>query len=120
MVTVDYTGRIITSGYVTGVTEGIETSIWGDVSDDQTSITFNMGESGVDPTYHALGGYYYWFVLVKLDNCDTSYTWSDAFVQLSYVDDEQNTIDLSNFEDPGISGPDTGICREYDSVYGGN
>ncbi|CAM9198809.1 unnamed protein product [Ectocarpus sp. 8 AP-2014] len=68
-----------------------------------------MGE--VDQGYDASDGFYYWSFELYLDNCDTSYTWDDNFVQLSYVDDEQNTTDLSAFEDADyIDEPDTGIC----------
>ncbi|CAN0113075.1 unnamed protein product [Ectocarpus sp. 12 AP-2014] len=105
IVTVDFTGPIVTRGNTYGG-NGI---FWGDVSDDQFSLTFDMGE--VDPIYEQSDDFYYWEFVIYLDNCDTSYTWGDNFVQLSYVDDEQNTTDLSAFEDPNdIDEPDTGIC----------
>ncbi|CAB1099678.1 unnamed protein product [Ectocarpus sp. CCAP 1310/34] len=38
----------------------------------------------------------------------------DNFFQLSYVDDEQNVIDLSGFDTPDdIFAPANGVCREY-------
>ncbi|CAM9951075.1 unnamed protein product [Pylaiella littoralis] len=110
VVTVDYAGPIANRGYAGGTIDGNRRGISGDVSDDGASLTFDMGESNLDPTYSEAGGYYYWSFQLWPYNCDTSYTWSDSFVQLSYVDDEQNTIDLSEFEDPYISGPDTGTC----------
>ncbi|CBJ30862.1 conserved unknown protein [Ectocarpus siliculosus] len=104
IVTIDFTGPIVSGGYASG-----SSTLWGDASDDQLSLTFDMGE--LDQRYSESGGYYYWLFNLYLDNCDTSYTWDDNFVQLSYVDDEQNAIDLSAFEDPYyIEEPDTGIC----------
>ncbi|CAB1105166.1 unnamed protein product [Ectocarpus sp. CCAP 1310/34] len=107
IVTVDFTAPIVNSGVASATIEGNLTTVYGEVSDDQLSVTFGMGESGVDPSSYDSG----WSgFLVSLDNCDTSYTWSDNFFEVSYVDDEQNTIDLSAFEDPDIEIPDTGIC----------
>ncbi|CAN0069455.1 unnamed protein product, partial [Ectocarpus sp. 6 AP-2014] len=107
IVTVDFTAPIVNSGVASATIEGNSTTVYGEVSDDQMSVTFGMGESGVDPSSYDSG----WSgFLVSLDNCDTSYTWSDNFFEVSYVDDEQNTIDLSAFEDPDIEIPDTGIC----------
>ncbi|CAN0564306.1 unnamed protein product [Ectocarpus sp. 12 AP-2014] len=77
------------------------------------SLNFDIGEADLDPVYWLTGTVdeYYWYFSVYVDNCDTSYTWNDNFVQLSYVDDEQNTIDLSGFEDISfIDEPDTGMC----------
>ncbi|CAB1106474.1 unnamed protein product [Ectocarpus sp. CCAP 1310/34] len=89
--------------------EHVQRRLWGDVSDDQLTLTFNMGE--VDQGYDAPDSFYYWSFELYLDNCDTSYTWDDNFVQLSYVDEEQNTTDLSAFEDADyIDEADTGIC----------
>ncbi|CAN0142932.1 unnamed protein product, partial [Ectocarpus fasciculatus] len=97
---------IVTRGYARGSSSSLN---WGDVSDDQLSLTFDIGE--VEPTNYESESYDYWFFGLYLDNCDTSYTWGDNFVQLSYVDDEQNTIDLSGLEDPfHIDEPDTGTC----------
>ncbi|CAM9959638.1 unnamed protein product [Ectocarpus fasciculatus] len=112
VVTLDFTAPIARSGDAYGYIEGDSTSISGDVSDDQLSITFDMGEAGLDPFYvlTQTQDHYYWYFWVILDNCDTAYTWSDNFVQLSYVDDEQNIIDLSGFEDPNIDETETGIC----------
>ncbi|CAM9558287.1 unnamed protein product [Ectocarpus sp. 12 AP-2014] len=117
VVTLDFTAPIATSGDAYGYVEGDSTSISGDVSDDQLSITFDMGEAGLDPFYvlTETQDHYYWYFWVILDNCDTAYTWSDNFVQLSYVDDEQNIIDLTGFEDPNIDETDTGTCCEYGS-----
>ncbi|CAM9603285.1 unnamed protein product [Ectocarpus fasciculatus] len=106
IVTVDFTAPFVTSGYAAG---GGYVHTSGDVSDDQYSITFEVGEVG--EWYDRFDGYTYRYFDIYLDNCDTSYTWGDNFVQLSYVDDEQNIIDLSAFEDPtSIDEPDTGIC----------
>ncbi|CAN0489959.1 unnamed protein product, partial [Ectocarpus sp. 8 AP-2014] len=89
VVTLDFTGPIATSGTATGADF---TKISGDVSDDQMSLTFDIGEADLDPIYWLTEtvDQYYWYYFVYVDNCDTSYTWSDNFVQLSYVDDEQN------------------------------
>ncbi|CAN0347709.1 unnamed protein product [Ectocarpus sp. 6 AP-2014] len=106
IVTADFTGPIASWGY----TSGSDGELYADLSDDQLSLTFDIGEADLDPTYVESEDYYYWHFALSLDNCDSSYTWSDNFVQLSYVDDEQNTIDLSVFEDPDIDEPDTGIC----------
>ncbi|CBJ48515.1 WSC domain containing protein [Ectocarpus siliculosus] len=104
IVTVDFTGPIATSGYAYGTDS---TSMSGNVSNDQSSFTFEIGEADLDPYYSTYGGgYYFWQLYLYLDNCETSYTWSDNFVQLSYIDDEQNTIDLSGSEDPFIHDSD--------------
>ncbi|CAN0235550.1 unnamed protein product, partial [Ectocarpus sp. 12 AP-2014] len=106
IVTADFTGPIVTRGFASSSDNN---PLEGEVSDDQLTLTFNMGE--VDQGYDASDGFYYWSFEFHLDNCDTSYTWDDNFVQLSYVDDEQNTTDLSAFEDADyIDEPDTGIC----------
>lgn len=112
MVTVDFTEPIVSSGSAGGYLQDVlYVNLSGDVSDDQMSVTIDMGN--LDPIYSDAGGYYYWTMYVGLDNCDTSYTWSDNFFELSYVDDEQNIIDLSGFENPYIYDPDTGTCGEY-------
>lgn len=113
--TVDYAGPIVadTRHHVDG---HYTDQLYGEVSDNQTSVTFDTRGADLDPRYHSTSGYYYWnFWLYSLDNCNTSYTWSDNFVELSYVDDELNTIDLSALEDASTSGPDTGTCRECGS-----
>ncbi|CAN0265590.1 unnamed protein product, partial [Ectocarpus fasciculatus] len=106
IVTAEFTGPIANFGYTTGSGDSLDA----DRSDDRMSLTFDIGEAGLDPIYVESEDYYYWHFALYFYNCDTSYTWSDNFVQLSYVDDEQNTIDLSVFEDPDIDEPDTGIC----------
>lgn len=72
-----------------------------------------MGASGLGPYYYeTLGGYSETYFRLYPDSCDTSFTWSDNFLQVSYVDDEGNALDLSAFESPIVFGPDTGTCRE--------
>lgn len=116
IVTANYDGPIAKSGLVWGtIIEGDFTSISGDVSEDEKSVTFDLGESNLDATYFESGGHYYWNFFLFVDNCETSYTWSDEFVQLSYIDYEENTIDLSAFENPDILGPETEICCEYNA-----
>ncbi|CAM9291102.1 unnamed protein product [Ectocarpus sp. 12 AP-2014] len=116
IVTVDFTGPIASWGYTTGSDGELDA----DISDDQLSLTYDIGEADLDPVSVESEDYYYWHFALHLDNCDTSYTWSDNFVQLSYVDDEQNIIDLSVFQDPDIDEPDTGICREYGPIGSAN
>ncbi|CAN0140511.1 unnamed protein product [Ectocarpus sp. 12 AP-2014] len=108
IVTVDFTEPVGRGVSVRGYLQGIYLGLSGDVSDDEMSVTIDMAD--LDPAYSDGGGYYYWTVYVSLDNCDTAFTWSDDFFQLSYVDDEVNTIDLSGFENPHIVDSDTGIC----------
>lgn len=121
VLTVDYTGPIAVSGYATGTVEGSFTAIWGEASDDKMSFTIDIGVADLDPRYTEWAGNYYWGISLVIDNCDTSYTWGDSFFEVSYVDDEQNTIDVSALEDAAyIRDPDTGICREYGSRDGAN
>lgn len=117
IVEVEFTAPIASWGAAWGIRDGDTGNIYGDVSDDKFSVAFDMGESDLDPVYLEAGFYNYWFA-IYLDNCDTSYTWSDNFVQVSYVDDEENTIDLSAFDDPDIYDPDTGTCCKYGSGHG--
>lgn len=119
--TLDYTGPIAKADTtLSGYSE-----VSGDPSDDGTSVIFDLRDTWIDPVVDTSG--YYWNVKLGLDNCDTGYTWSDNFFQLSYVDDEQNIIDLSEFENPSTwdkdsgeltnvmdSNVDTGICCEFD------
>lgn len=116
ILTVDYSGPIANSGIATGTIDGDQTSISGEISDDQTRITFDMGAAGLDPYYYGTLGETY-FTLYPA-SCDTSFTWSDNFLQVSYADDEGNTLDLSAFESPIVFGPDTGTCRECGWLVG--
>ncbi|CAN0347669.1 unnamed protein product, partial [Ectocarpus sp. 6 AP-2014] len=68
IVTVDFTGPIVSAGLASS-SDNIPFE--GDVSDDQLTLTFNMGE--VDQGYHASDSFYYWSFELYLDNCDTSY-----------------------------------------------
>lgn len=94
-----------------GSAYGEDAFMSGEVSDDQSSITFDLSE--LEPNF--IDDIFDYRFTLYLDNCDTAYTWSDNFFQMSYVDDERNSIDVSRFEGryPTIIGPDTGTCREY-------
>lgn len=82
------------------------------ISDDRKRIVFDIGEGGT--FINSGGGYYSWFVRVSMDNCNPTYTWSDMDIQMSWVDDEQNIVDLSDLENPRIGDgqEDIGVCRE--------
>lgn len=109
IVTVEYSGPIAKSATI--YDSDTREQIPGIVSDDQRSVTIDM--SAATPRYSS---YYYWNLRLDINNCDASYTRGDNFVQLSYVDDEENIIDLSGFETPSfIDGPDTGVCGECGS-----
>lgn len=114
VVKVDFAGPITLEGSVYGeIVSGDYGWVSGDVSDDLASITFDTSVSGLDSHYYEAGISYFRFVV---DNCDTAFTWSDNFFELSYVDDEQNTIDLYGVENPDdIFGPDNGACGEHGS-----
>lgn len=117
IVTVDFAGPITIEGTVYGET-GFGGSGWisGDVSDDLATVIFDTSVSGLDSHDNEAGISYFRFVV---DNCDTAFTWSDNFFQLSYVDDELNTIDMSGVENPDdIFGPDNGACGEFGKYVG--
>ena len=80
------------------------------VSGDVTTITFDLSER---TDYNYSGTWYEWrFVISLRDACNLHYTWSDDFIQMSYVDDEQNSLNMFGVERLSIIGPDTGYCRE--------
>eukprot|EP00903_Cladosiphon_okamuranus_P015619 g14423.t1 len=88
--------------------------ISGDISDDRTSVVFDTtGDPDLGPAWVSIGESYLWYIRFFVDNCETGFTYSDDFFQVSYVDDEQNVIDLSGFETPdGIFAPANGICPD--------
>lgn len=111
IVQVDFAGPMVIDGAVHSGTEWIS----GDVSDDSTSVVFDTTSNlDLGPTWVPGGESYLWYFNFYVDNCDTGFTYSDNFFQLSYVDDEQNVIDLSGFDTPDdIFAPANGVCREY-------
>ncbi len=83
------------------------------IAANHTRFSFSNYELAYNPSE---GWYSAYFSVSGIDNCDPKYTWSDNFIQVSYVDDEQNTIDLSSLDNLFIMPPgDTGTCREYGS-----
>ncbi|CAN0447092.1 unnamed protein product [Pylaiella littoralis] len=110
IVTVDFAGPIVIDGTVYGGNEEIS----GDVSDDKTSVVFDTTTTpDLGPAWVPIGESYLWYFSFYVDNCDTGFTYSDNFFQVSYVDDEANIIDLSGFETPDdIFAPSNGICPD--------
>lgn len=116
IVIVDFAGLIAENNYAWGNRSTDNEAVWvaGEVSEDLTTITYNMGAMDLDPFYSEAEDNYYWHFHVWADNCATAYTWDDDFFQVVYIDDEGTMIDLSAFDIPHYThGPDTGVCREY-------
>lgn len=111
IVKVDFAGPIVIDGAVHSGTEYIS----GDVSDDKTTVVFDTASDlDLGPAWVPIGDSYLWYFSFYVDNCDTGFTYSDNFFEVSYVDDEGNVLDLSGFESPdSIFAPASGICREY-------
>ncbi|CAN0018604.1 unnamed protein product, partial [Ectocarpus fasciculatus] len=110
IVKVDFAGPIVIDGAVYSGTEDIS----GDVSDDQTTVVFDTtSDLDLGPAWVPIGDSYLWYFTFYVDNCDTGFTYSDNFFEVSYVDDEGNVLDLSGFETPDdIFAPASGICPD--------
>eukprot|EP00903_Cladosiphon_okamuranus_P019191 g17651.t1 len=110
IVKVDFAGPIVLDGFVFSGTEDIP----GEVSEGRTSVLFDTtSDLDLGPAWVPIGESYLWYFTVYVDNCDTGFTYRDNFFELSYVDDEQNIIDLSGFDTPDdIFAPATGICPD--------
>lgn len=97
--TVDFAGPIAIKGSVTG-DSSTDMLVEANPS-DLASITFDIGEYGLDPYFNPWeDSYYGWRFFVFVNACDTSGAWNDNFLQLSYTDDENNTVDMSAFGNP--------------------
>lgn len=121
IVEVKFAGPILIGGVVGGYSGAFSTNDnpAGEVSDDRTSVVFDTTSNpDLGISWYSDVESFRWSFTIYVDNCDTGFTYNtvydDNFFELSYVDDEQNIIDLSGFETPDdIFAPANGICRKY-------
>lgn len=109
--TLEFNEPIVTKGFVYGE----ETWVYGQVGADMKSITITKDGFAYDPA-----GEYIAKLWIDLDVCDTSLIWSDFFDKISYVDDQNNSLDSSAIEEPQRWGifDDNGACGEHDQNRG--